>query len=292
MKMRRSDYDVTDSVQTTSPEAVVTEVRRIYVDLYGKAGGGLVDQPFKDFAALYRGENPNFHGCDTNYHDIQHVLDVTLAMARLLHGYQHFARVPLDERLFRFGLVLALYHDSGYIRHRNDKRHVNGAEYTLTHVARSGRLLRSYMPTIDMADLAPVAERVVHYTGFEVPVDKIKVPQPVFAVIGNLLGSADILGQMADRCYLEKCYERLFPEFVLGGIATRKNERGEDEVVFESGADLISKTPTFYKHAARRLEGDLDAAYRYVEHHFGGKNVYLEAIENTVEYARDRKSVV
>ena len=286
MKKRRSDYDVTDSVQTTSPEAVTVEVRRIYVDLYGKAGVGQLDQPFKDFATLYRGQNPDFHGCDTSYHDIQHVLDVTLAMARLLHGYQHFARVPLDERLFRFGVILALYHDSGYIRHRNDKRHENGAEYTLTHVTRSGRLLRSYLPKLDMADLAPIAARVVHYTGFEVPIDKIKVPQPIFAVIGNLLGSADILGQMADRCYLEKCYERLFPEFVLGGIATRKNERGEKVVVFESGADLIFKTPVFFEHAARRLDGDLEAVHRYVEHHFGGKNVYLEAIQNTVNYAR------
>lgn len=91
---------------------------------------------------------------------------------------------------------------------------------------------------------------------------------------------------MADRCYLEKCYERLFPEFVLGGIARRKNERGEEEVVFASGADLVSKTSAFYENAARRLDGDLDHAHRYAEHHFGGKNVYLEAIENTVRYAR------
>lgn len=180
MKIRRSDYDVTDSVQTTRPEAVAAEVRRIYVDSYGKGAAGLLERPFADFAALYRGQNPDFRGCDTSYHDIQHVLDVTLAMARLMHGYQHVARGLLDERLFRFGLVVALFHDCGYIRHRNDTRHQNGAEYTQIHVERSARFLRSYMPKLDMAELAPVAARVVYYTGFEVPIEKIKVPQPVF----------------------------------------------------------------------------------------------------------------
>jgi hypothetical protein len=48
-------------------------------------------------------------------------------MARLLHGYQRAGREPLDARLFTLGVILALYHDCGYIRHRNDSRHANGA---------------------------------------------------------------------------------------------------------------------------------------------------------------------
>ena len=37
--------------------------------------------------------------------------------------------------------------------------------------------------------------------------------------LGHLLGTADMIAQMADRCYLEKCRDRLYPEFVLGGVA-------------------------------------------------------------------------
>ena len=33
--MRRSDYDVTDSIRTTDPEAVATEVGRIYKGMFG-----------------------------------------------------------------------------------------------------------------------------------------------------------------------------------------------------------------------------------------------------------------
>lgn len=286
MQEPRNDYDVTNTVRTTDPLAVAAEVRRIYIDLYRKDRVDEMEQPFRDFATLYNGENPEYYACDTSYHDTQHVLDVTLAMARLLDGYQRAGREPLGERLFRLGIVLALYHDCGYIRHRKDTRHHNGAEYTLIHVSRGARYLRNYLPTIGMADLATVAARMVHFTGYEVPIDQIKVPQPIYRVIGNLLGSADILGQMADRCYLEKCYDRLFPEFVLGGIARRRNAEGKEEVMFGSAADLIAKTPGFYKGAAHRLDALLDNAYHYAERHFGGHNYYVEAVEKNIGYAR------
>ena len=286
MQQRRSDYDVTNSVKTTDAAIVATEIRNIYIDLYRTANVAALDRSFIDFAALYAGKNPAYHACDTSYHDIQHVLDVTLAMARLLHGYKRAGREPLDERMFCLGIVVALYHDCGYIRKRNDTRHANGAEYTLTHVTRGARYLRNYLPTIGMADLAPIAANVVHFTGYEVPIEKIRVTQPIHRVIGNLLGTADILGQMADRCYLEKCYERLFPEFVLGGIARRKNVNGEEQIVFASAGDLISRTPDFYESAAHRLDSVLEAAYRYAEPHFGGHNYYVEAVEQNISYAR------
>ena len=286
MHKRRNDYDVTDSIKTTDPDAVSAEVRRIYAEWYQEAGADSLHQPFANFAALYRGEHPDYHACDTGYHDIKHVLDVTLAMTRLLDGYQRVGREPLDERLFRLGIILALYHDVGYIRNRKDTRHRQGAEYTLTHVSRGGLYLRNYLPRIGMADLAPVAARLVHYTGFEIPVDKISLPDPIFKVIGNLLGTADILGQMSDRCYLEKCHERLYPEFVAGGIAVRVNGSGEKQVIFESAADLVLKTPGFFRHAEYRLDNDLSSAHRYAERHFEGKNLYVEAVENTVNYAR------
>ena len=109
MVERRNDFDVTNSVRTTDVASVAAEIRGIYVDLYSKTCAGKLEQPFHDFEALYSGEFPGFRACDTGYHDIQHVLDVTLAMARLLDGYKRVGREPLDERTFRLGVVLALY---------------------------------------------------------------------------------------------------------------------------------------------------------------------------------------
>ena len=287
MRERRSDYDITNRVNTTDPKAVSKEIVRIYQDLYQQDAPQNLVQAFTDLGSLYRGEYPGYHECDTDYHDIQHVLDVTLGMARLIDGCVRATNPEtVTERLFRLGIVAALYHDCGYIRHRKDTKHENGAEYTSVHVSRGARFLDEYLPKIGMADLAQAAARIVHFTGYEIPVDKIKVPGLEFRLIGNLLGSADILAQMADRCYLEKCYDRLYPEFVRGGIARKRHKDGSEEIVFASAADLIFKTPRFYQGATKRLREDLGGCYTYVEQHFGGRNLYFDELEKNINHAR------
>ncbi|MDH3289024.1 MAG: hypothetical protein OEP48_15055 [Betaproteobacteria bacterium] len=287
MRDRRNEYDVTNIVDTTRPADVSDTVRNIYQDLYQKDAPKNLGQAFADLGLLYEGKYPGFHECETDYHDVQHVLDVTLAMARLLNGcVRSTGTDTVGERLFRFGIITALYHDCGYIRHRKDTKHSNGAEYTTIHVSRGASFLGEYMPRIGMADLAQAAARTLHFTGYEVPVDKIRVPAPEFRLIGNLLGSADILAQMADRCYLEKCYDRLYPEFVLGGIARKRRADGSEQVMFASAADLICKTPHFYQGANKRLRQDLGGCYNYIEKHFGGQNLYFDELEKNIDHAR------
>jgi hypothetical protein len=180
--------------------------------------------------------------------------------------------------------VAALFHDCGYIRHRKDTRHMNGAEYTKTHVSRGGRFLEEYLHKLRMGDLAPVASRTLHFTGYEIPIDKIRI-DPEYRLIGNLLGSADILAQMADRCYLEKCYDRLYPEFVLGGIARPSGDNGKERVVFASAAHLIQQTPRFYDSAQKRLHVELGACCDFGEKHFGGENLYFTELDKNVRHA-------
>ena len=282
---RRNEYDVTDRIDTTDSSAVLSEVCRIYQDLYQRDNAGNILQAFDDLTRLYRGEYPGYHACDTSYHNVQHVLDVTLAMARLMDGAARTTAEVLDERLFRFGIVTALYHDCGYIRHRKDTRHTNGAEYTKTHVSRGGKFLENYLPDLGMEEFVPVVSRTLHFTGYEMPTNRIRVDPP-FRLIGNLLGSADILAQMADRCYLEKCYDRLYPEFVSGGIARQAGPNGEEHVLFESAAALIYQTPNFYHSAHKRLQVDLGGYCKYVEKHFGGENLYFKELDKNIEHAR------
>ena len=101
-----------------------------------------------------------------------------------------------------------------------------------------------------------------------------------------MLGTADIIAQMADRCYLEKCRDRLYPEFVLGGLAKRKLPGGRTQILFSSGDDLVRKTPGFYMNAAKRLDLQLARAYEYAERHFEGQNLYLEEMQKNVRYAQ------
>ncbi len=284
---RRNDYDVTDLVNTTDPASVNAEVNRIFLDLYPKASTHLINRCFRDLTRLQAGEYPGYHACDTDYHNLQHSLDVTLAMARLMDGYERTRQrsAELGARLFRFGIVSALFHDIGYLRKVNDTRHRNGAEYTLKHVTRGAKFLEEYMNRIGMAELAPIASKLIHFTGYEKPIARIDVPNLTFRLIGNMIGTADIIAQMADRCYLEKCRDRLYPEFVQGGLAARDESDRRSSVMFRSVQDLMLQTPRFYKTATARLNEQLGGAHGYAGKHFGGQNLYFDEIDKNMQYA-------
>ena len=287
--MRRSDHDVTNSIRTTEPEAVGEEVIRLFKGLYAGVPARALERAFDDVAALYSGRHPEYHACDTGYHDIQHVLDVTLAMARLMDGYQRGRRAddePIPHEVFIVGVLTALFHDFGYLRRRTDRRHRYGAEYTLTHVSRGAAFLRRYLRDIGMGELAKVASTVVHFTGYERPVETIRLSDTLLRRVGQMLGTADIIAQMSDRCYLEKCRDRLYPEFVLGGLATRNLVGARSLPVFASGVDLVQRTPGFYQGAVRRLELQLARAYDYAGRHFGGPNLYLQEMQKNARYAQ------
>ena len=115
-----------------------------------------------------------FDVCDkintTEYHDIQHVLDVTLAMARMMDGCKRATNdARLDAKMFRLGIIAALYHDAGYIRGVHDTRHKHGAQYTVSHVGRGAVFVESYPHALGMHDEAHQAAQMLHYTGYETP---------------------------------------------------------------------------------------------------------------------------
>ena len=277
--MRRNDHDVANSIRTTDPAAVSAEVARMFHSLYPRASGRPIERAFADAVRLYQGCHPRFHHCDTGFHDLQHVLDMTLAQARLMDGYERTRKgtPPLPPALYALGVICALFHDVGYLRRRGDSRHRNGAEYRLTHVSRGAAFLLQYLRVAGLGRFARAAAALVHFTGYERSVEAIRIDDLLLRRIGQMLGTADILAQMSDRCYLEKCRDRLYPEFVAGGVARTR---------IRSGAELVRETPGIYLHATKRLDLQLARAYDYAERHFGGQNLYLEEIHKNVRHAR------
>jgi hypothetical protein len=287
MQYRRSDYDVTNTVQVSSPTAVRFAVEELFRQTWPAMPFDALAQAFVDFERLFTGSFPGYCGCDTVYHDMQHSLDQTLAMARLLAGHDrmHEPGQRLGGERAILGLVVALFHDAGYIRQTGETQHRNGAEFTRTHVARGASFLEGYMPTIGLAEWVPVATRIIHFTGYEIPFEEIHVEDARDRCVGHLLGTADMLAQMSDRCYLEKCRDRLYPEFVLGGVALGRDEVGGLKVTYGSGLDVLRQTPAFVDQTMRtRLDGEFGGAYRHVEALFDGGNPYLEAIERNLAH--------
>lgn len=285
--MQRNVYDISGTVKTTDATAVSEAVIELFRKRYPRASAALLHRAFRDAGRFYCGGDVDYWPCDTEYHDIQHVLDVTLAMARLMDGYEEGRGNGdglLTHELFIVGVVTALFHDFGYLRKRNDHRHRYGAEYTIMHVSRGALFLRGYVRELGLGPrLERLAATLVHFTGYERDASSIRIARGLPRRLGQMLGTADIMAQMADRCYLEKCRDRLHPEFVLGRLGAPRGARRLPK--FASGEDLIAKTPAFYVGATRRLERELGAAHRYASYHFGGANPYVEAMRRNAAYA-------
>ena len=285
---RRSDFDVTDTVQVSSPPAVREAVLELFSGTWPGAPLDTLKTALGDFERLFTGQTPGYIGVDTVYHDLQHSQDVVLAMARLMAGYEQGRtdgpRIGPERALM--AMVTALFHDSGYIRKASEDEVPNGAMFTRQHVTRSARYLGRYLPAVGLGEWVPISTRIVHFTGYEVPLEQIRVADPRDRLVGHMLGTADMLAQMADRCYLEKCRDRLYAEFVLGDVAVH-SAGGNVKVLYGSGLDLLRQTPHFVATTMEnRLGKVFGHVYRHLEPLFGGANPYMDAIRQNVEYLR------
>ena len=279
---RRNQYDVTNQVRVSHPGDVARAVSAILESLYPNSNLASLHPAFEIFAQLYSGQLRGYVGCDTWYHDAQHSLDCALAFARLLDGHER--SVPESERLGPrrglLGVIIALFHDAGYIRRDQDAA-ANGAEFTLNHVSRSGEFLAQVLPGLGFQDSVALTRQLVHFTGYEVALDNIRVSVPKDRLLGFMVGTADILAQTSDRCYLEKCRDYLFREFEICGVAGQL--AGADSP-YPDAPTLLRKTPEFNRSMWKeRLDGYFGSVHRFMKAHFGGRDPYQSQISEHLD---------
>lgn len=266
-------------VDMESVEDVLFEVKLTTLLMFPAFDFSPVERACRDVERLFQGKYPGYRACNTSYHDIQHTMDAFLAMVRFMHG-AFVAGKRLDERQTRLGLVSALMHDTGYIQTVDD-RTGTGGKYTLSHVARSIDFLDGYFSRngYDRSDFL-LCRKVLKCTGLDVRISEIVFDTPEEAMLGKMLGAADLFGQLADSCYLGKLAS-LYQEFREGNVPGYADQ-----------LELFEKTPMFYEFTLQRMEKDLGGVHRYLKHHFAvrwnvERDLYLEAIERNIGRLKD-----
>ena len=290
MQDRLNQNDVSNRVDVEDPSRVRDAVLALLGARYPGSDLAPLARAFDDVGALFEGSFPGYLACDTLYHDVRHTLDMSLAMARLIDGHERSCAADdrLGPRRAMLGVLVALLHDSGYLKRASESQVENGAVFTKVHVSRSADFISGYLPQLGFAAEAPLAARLVHFTGYEMDLDDIRVDQPKDRMLGWLVGTADLIGQMSDRMYLEKCREFLYREFVWANIARETLPDGREVVRYASPEDLIIKTPGFYEYVARtRMEKKLGAVDRFAAAHFGGTSLYQTEIERNMNFLRE-----
>jgi len=266
-----------DLLEMDRPQIVYGEVQHIVLEMFPKFSFDRLNILFKDTIRLFEGRYPGYQSCDTEYHNLQHTMDVLLAIARLIHGGAvngcHFT-----EKGVFLGLAGALFHDTGYILTRDEVG--AGAQYTLTHIDRSIDFLKRYFSEKGFSGKdMDACEGILNCTGLNVNIPRIHFLCSENEILGKMLGTADLLGQMADRAYLEKL-PFLYREFLLANIEGIGTE-----------LDFLDSTPGFYNVTLERLNNDLGGVGAYMHHHFHvrwgiDENLYTRTIENHMRYLK------
>ena len=270
------------AVNTRDLAAVQSEVEAIFSSLYPEAESGFIRRAFASAEEWFGGRFPGYQAIDALYHDLEHTLQGTLCLARLLRG-RHFAgaRPVLSPEMFELGLLAILMHDTGYLKYTGD-REGTGAKYTLTHVRRSGEFARMFMQGQGRpgSDIIAV-QNMIRCTGVNADLSDIPFTDELEMMVGFALGTADLLGQMAAADYIEKL-PVLYLEFAeaakFTGSGTPKS------IAFKSAEEMMRSTPGFWQHyVLPKINRDFGGIHRFLNDPMpDGPNFYLEAIQSNL----------
>jgi len=264
-------------VDTRDAIAVQGCVAQDYWTMFPAGDQEFVNRAFGWAVDCFEGRLPDYQAIDARYHDFEHTLQGTLCFSTMLRRRAEAQAEPvLDEDTFQLGLLAILLHDTGYLKLAGDTEGT-GAKYTLTHVNRScdfaERLLLGKGYTVRQVQ---GVQSMIRCTGVGVNLGLLNFQSDEERIAGFALGTADLLGQMAAQDYVEKL-PILFEEFRES--ADYNAGRGGPPIAFGSVADLISKTPGFWKnYVFPKVENDFGGLYRFLTG-ADGHNDYLEAIE-------------
>lgn len=233
-------------------------------------------ESYQHVTDFFRGENPVFNKNILPYHNLRHTRIVTLAAARIFHGLHH-GGTKIRAVAVEKGLLCALFHDTGMLELRMEQHPFIDCKSTVTHEKRSAQLMRSYISIIGLPVYYSLeCEEIINHTNLAVETNAI-VCSNESKLIGQVVGSADVIAQMADRYYLE-CLSSLFYEM-----------KKDDSTQFSTLHEMMVNTSAFYESIKGRLQNELGGVYHSLRHHFNktlqvDRNVYMDQIDANVDY--------
>lgn len=236
----------------------------------------LLSSTYEDVLHLFHGEYLGYTAIKTLYHDLSHTLDVLLCAIRLMHGI-HVSGTPMRDDDITLIMMATLMHDVGYAQVLGEESGT-GAQFTQTHVQRGIAFMRRYVNARRLpASLADRLAPIMLCTDPAQKFSQIAFPDQRVRLLAQIVGTADLTGQMADRTYLEKLLF-LYLEF-------KEAEFGN----YQSTLDMLRQTQKFYEVTREKLDGVYDGIYAKLTFHFQDtlgvdNNYYIESIEKNIAY--------
>lgn len=258
-------------------EQVLAEINHLLPLISPTFQSRLVSEAGPDLVRLFHGEWPAYGASNTKYHNLAHTGAVALASVRLAHGLALRGR-RFSDRGLELLILSSFFHDAGLLPDRAETSGT-GAKHMIGHEERSIAILGQYLAEKGRpAEDLEACRQIIHCTILAVPPSSLTFDSEEIKLLGGIVGSADLLAQLADRYYLEKI-PYLFLEFKEGGVSG-----------YGSSLELFKKTGEFYTKVARkRLEEDFGGLAQAMRDHFHRRwrietDLYGEAIANHLRY--------
>jgi HD superfamily phosphodiesterase len=273
--MKKYIADLHLLLEGDSIEEIRDEVKRIYGLCFPDSATPRFDRCFDDTIRLFTGQYEGYQACKTEYHDLRHTMEVLLATARMIHA-TILDGTAITAHLAELSLLAALMHDIGYIQPEGENG--TGGQYTLVHVERSAEFFAWYGETLGLgADDIARCCCIIMTTSLSIALGSINFPDKETELGAKLVASADLIGQLADRIYLEKLLF-LYQEFREAGV-----------MEFENELDMLTNTCSFYSMVRQRIDEQFDGLDRSLPLHFKvrwgmERNLYAESIALNLQY--------
>ncbi|MCK9199623.1 MAG: HD domain-containing protein [Gallionella sp.] len=231
---------------------------------------------FDDVKVLFCGDYPGYAPVRTPYHNQAHTLHVFMCAVRLMHGV-HVSGISMSDEDVTLVMMAALMHDIGYAQARGEESGT-GAQHTPCHVSRGIAFMHCYAAERGFpAGWGQRLEPLIRSTDPGYPFAQIPFADEHARLLGQLVATADLVGQMADRTYLEKLLF-LYLEFKEANFGNYRNVH-----------DMLRQTRRFYEITKEKLDGVFQGLYARLSDHFMetmgvANNYYLESIEKNIAY--------
>jgi hypothetical protein len=255
-------------------------VHRVVQEAFGEEQTILFSNLLKFSFDLYHGNTLWFQACDTAFHDFDHTMQATAAAADLLAAHRKKPVIAvLSQRDWELTIAAMILHDSGYLKRRDDVEG-SGAKYSSIHVGRSCFHAWDILPPFGFSrDELRQIQNAICATGISVRMNELPFRDSREWLIGAIVATGDMLGQMAAEDYPERLAS-LYLEFREASAFSRLQMASF--ATHKSLLELLEGTEKFYHgYVMHVLDHEWKAVYRLLDDSHGC-NPYIDRIRTNI----------
>ena len=276
-------------IEGTDSSAVEDALTEIENQVLGPAQTtGFHSQILADVIDLFNEGFADKQPIDTPYHNLEHTLQTTLCFAQICLNWELTAEQPsITTEAFQNGLAAALLHDVGYMKDAHDPEG-SGAKHTFCHELRSCDIATAYLSNLgwDAARIGTVCS-IICCTGPLADFNSIEFADDTALLLGQMVCTADYLGQIADPGYVSKIpalYRELNESDQFRSIPTEDRN-------YASVGELFEGTDTFWKTFVKpRLSDECGGVCELLTNRETSDNAYLTQVEANLKLIEELNS--